>query len=168
MVGEVAVEFLVEPFVEGKPGDHVTAAVEAFSSRDIEVDVGPFASMASGSLEAIGQAVSALVVDAISAGATNINLQVASDPSALTGVTLHGALDAMLLAAEREFGVDSADWTRSDKQQIVRMLDERGAFLLRGAVDDIASAMGVSRITIYNYLNAISPESTSPKSEVGK
>ena len=35
------------------------------------------------------------------------------------------------------------------------MLDERGAFLLRGAVDDIATAMGVSRITIYNYLNAI-------------
>jgi predicted transcriptional regulator YheO len=35
------------------------------------------------------------------------------------------------------------------------MLDERGAFLLRGAVDDMARIMGVSRITIYNYLNAI-------------
>jgi len=35
------------------------------------------------------------------------------------------------------------------------MFDERGAFLLRGAVDDIAEIMGVSRITIYNYLNAL-------------
>jgi predicted transcriptional regulator YheO len=35
------------------------------------------------------------------------------------------------------------------------MLHDRGAFLLRGAVDDIAEIMGVSRITIYNYLNAL-------------
>ncbi len=30
-----------------------------------------------------------------------------------------------------------------------------GAFLLRGAVDDIAKIMGVSRITIYNYINTL-------------
>ena len=35
------------------------------------------------------------------------------------------------------------------------MLDERGAFILRRAVEDIADVMGVSRITVYNYLNAI-------------
>ena len=166
MSGEVSVEFLVEPFVEGNPGNHVAAAVDAFSSRDLTVDIGPFASVACGPLEAIGEAVGALVVETIKSGATHINLHVASNPESLTGVSLHGALDAMLQAAEREFGVDSADWTRSDKQQIVRMLDERGAFLLRGAVDDIAAAMGVSRITIYNYLNAISPESRGSKSEV--
>ena len=37
----------------------------------------------------------------------------------------------------------------------MRLLDERGAFVLRRAVDDIADRMRVSRITIYNYLNAI-------------
>ena len=30
---------------------------------------------------------------------------------------------------------------------------ERGAFILRRAVEDVADAMGVSRITVYNYLN---------------
>ena len=35
------------------------------------------------------------------------------------------------------------------------MLDERGAFQLRKAIEDVAAMMGVSRITIYNYLNAI-------------
>ena len=36
-----------------------------------------------------------------------------------------------------------------------RMLDQRGAFTLRRAVEDVADAMGVSRITVYNYLNAL-------------
>ena len=44
---------------------------------------------------------------------------------------------------------------REDKQRAVRLLDERGAFTLRRAVEDVADAMGVSRITVYNYLNAI-------------
>lgn len=34
------------------------------------------------------------------------------------------------------------------------MLYERGAFLFCGAVEEVADLMGVSRITIYNYLNA--------------
>jgi len=152
---DIAVEFLVEPFIEGKPGDHVDAAIRAFSNRDIDVELGAFASVASGPLDDVGEAVGAMIVDAIRSGATSINLQVANGADSLTGVTLHDALDAMMRAAEREVGSDSSEWTRSDKQRVVRMLDERGAFLLRGAVDDIAAAMGVSRITIYNYLNAI-------------
>lgn len=152
---DVAVEFLVEPFVEGAPGDHVEAAVAAFAARDLDVDLGPFASVTSGSVEKVGAAIGEMVVAAMRAGATNINLQVASDPERLGSVTLHDALDGMMRAAERELGTDASTWNRADKQRVVRMLDERGAFLLRGAVDDIATAMGVSRITIYNYLNAI-------------
>ena len=34
------------------------------------------------------------------------------------------------------------------------MLDERGAFTLRKAVEDVADALGVSRFTVYNYLNS--------------
>ena len=45
--------------------------------------------------------------------------------------------------------------SREDKQKAIRILDERGAFTLRRAVEDVADAMGVSRITVYNYLNAI-------------
>jgi predicted transcriptional regulator YheO len=37
----------------------------------------------------------------------------------------------------------------------VKLLDQRGAFTLRRAVEDVADAMGVSRITVYNYLNAL-------------
>jgi len=55
----------------------------------------------------------------------------------------------------REFGSPLAELGREDKQRAIRLLDERGAFTLRRAVEDVSDSMGVSRITVYNYLNAI-------------
>ena len=148
----VAIEFLVEPFVEGKPGNHVAAAIDAFTSRGLEVEFGAFASTSSGPLDDIGAAVSAMIVDAVAAGATTINVQVANDSTRIASPSLHNALEAMMHAAKREVGAEPNEWSREDKQHVVRLLEQRGAFLLRGAVDDVADAMGVSRITIYNYL----------------
>jgi predicted transcriptional regulator YheO len=56
---------------------------------------------------------------------------------------------------ETELGGTLANLGRVEKQAAVRMLDERGAFMLRRAIEDVAAMMEVSRITIYNYLNAI-------------
>ena len=71
------------------------------------------------------------------------------------GSELHGALDRLMHSVERELGVGLADMTREQKQIAVRRLDEKGAFLLRGAVEDIAQLLEVSRVTLYSYLNAI-------------
>ena len=68
---------------------------------------------------------------------------------------LHGALDRLIDTVEREFGAALPSLSREEKQQAIRLLDERGAFTLRRAVEDVADAMGVSRITVYNYLNAL-------------
>ncbi len=68
---------------------------------------------------------------------------------------LHGALDRLIESVENELGGPLPSLSREDKQRAVRLLDERGAFTLRRAVEDLADAMGVSRITVYNYLNAI-------------
>jgi hypothetical protein len=68
---------------------------------------------------------------------------------------LHGALDRLIDAVETELGGPLPTLSREDKQRAVRLLDERGAFILRRAVEDVADAMHVSRITVYNYLNAI-------------
>jgi hypothetical protein len=68
---------------------------------------------------------------------------------------LHGALDRLIESVETELGGRLPMLSRADKQRAVRLLDERGAFILRRAVEDVADAMGVSRITVYNYLNAI-------------
>ena len=68
---------------------------------------------------------------------------------------LLGALDRLISQVESDMGAPLAQLSRSDKQQAVRLLDQRGAFTLRRAVEDVADAMGVSRITVYNYLNSL-------------
>jgi len=69
---------------------------------------------------------------------------------------LHGVLERYVATIEAEVGARLLDMSRADKQVAVRRLDEQGAFLLRGAVEDVASWMGVSKVTLYSYLNAIS------------
>ncbi len=68
---------------------------------------------------------------------------------------LHGALERLVAAVEREMGARLPDLERAQKQAAIRRLDEQGAFLLRGAVEDVAGWMGVSKVTLYTYLNAI-------------
>ncbi len=68
---------------------------------------------------------------------------------------LSHALELLVTRIESELGATLADLDRVSKQRAVRMLDEQGAFLLRKSIEYVADAMGVSRITIYNYLNAI-------------
>ncbi len=69
---------------------------------------------------------------------------------------LRGALERFVSIIERELGARLVDMTREQKQVAVRRLDEQGAFLLRGAVEDVANWMGVSKVTLYSYLNTIS------------
>ena len=42
---------------------------------------------------------------------------------------------------------------KRERVELVRRLRERGVFGMRGAVDEIASILGVSRTAVYNYLN---------------
>jgi hypothetical protein len=67
---------------------------------------------------------------------------------------LHGALGRLIAAVEKELGSPLVELSREGKQEAVARLNERGAFKIRKAVEDVADAMGVSRFTIYNYLNA--------------
>lgn len=152
----LAIEFLVEPFVEGTPGPHVDAAVAAFANASIDVDMGPFSTSANAPIEDVANAVAEMIRSSMRQGATSIRIQVGAAPSDLDGIgSLQTALVDMVRATERDIGTSASEWDRSQKQAAVRTLHERGAFLLRGSVDDIAEIMGVSRITIYNYLNAI-------------
>ncbi len=46
-----------------------------------------------------------------------------------------------------------AELDRKTKQSVVRGLEQRGAFSVRHGVETVANALGVSRFTVYNYLN---------------
>ncbi|MDT0615812.1 helix-turn-helix domain-containing protein [Streptomyces lancefieldiae] len=66
---------------------------------------------------------------------------------------LADSLDHILAAMERRHGRPLADLDRKAKQEVVRTLEARGAFSVRHGVETVASALGVSRFTVYNYLN---------------
>ena len=68
---------------------------------------------------------------------------------------LHGALERLLANIEREVGLPVQEMTREQQQDVVHRLDEHGAFTLRRGVEDVADLLGVSRVTVYNYLHAV-------------
>lgn len=63
------------------------------------------------------------------------------------------SLGVLLAGLERGHGRPLRDLDRGTKQSVVRTLEERGAFSVRHGVETVAAALGVSRFTVYNYLN---------------
>ncbi|WP_431981037.1 helix-turn-helix domain-containing protein [Streptomyces qinglanensis] len=74
---------------------------------------------------------------------------------------LSDSLDHILAELERRHGVPLAELDRRTKQSVVRILETRGAFSVRHGVETVAGALGVSRFTVYNYLNRENGRSTS-------
>ncbi|MFF2412295.1 helix-turn-helix domain-containing protein [Streptomyces sp. NPDC058092] len=66
---------------------------------------------------------------------------------------LSDSLDHILATMERRHGMPLAELDRRTKQSVVRTLEARGAFSVRHGVETVAGALGVSRFTVYNYLN---------------
>ncbi|OGD16495.1 hypothetical protein A2V47_03480 [Candidatus Atribacteria bacterium RBG_19FT_COMBO_35_14] len=44
---------------------------------------------------------------------------------------------------------------KSDKLMVAKIVDEKGGFLIKGAINQLASEISVSRFTIYNYLDEL-------------
>ncbi len=73
------VEFTIEPFVEGRPGPHVTAAIAAAEACGHDVEVGPFGSSVVVDLSEAGTVIAALTDAAMANGATHVSVHVARD-----------------------------------------------------------------------------------------
>ncbi len=65
---------------------------------------------------------------------------------------LHDALPTLIAEVEYDMGKPCTQMDRAQKQAVVTLLNERGAFTLRKSVEDVAQALEVSRFTVYNYL----------------
>jgi hypothetical protein len=70
------VEFFIEPFEEGRPGPHVTAAVDAVTAAGGAVDFGPFSSTCQADDSEMPGVVAALLTAAFEHGATHVRLSV--------------------------------------------------------------------------------------------
>ncbi|MFE7318899.1 helix-turn-helix domain-containing protein [Streptomyces sp. NPDC057555] len=66
---------------------------------------------------------------------------------------LSDSLDHILAELQRRHGMPLSELDRKTKQSVVRILESRGAFSVRHGVETVAAALGVSRFTVYNYLN---------------
>ncbi len=106
-------------------------------------------------LEPLLRVLGAAAIDVADATDSDVILDWEGRPAVAIRLDFAETTAAQVRSVEAELGARLFDLSRDQKQVAVRILDERGAFALRKAIEDVADAMGVSRITIYNYLNAI-------------
>jgi uncharacterized protein YqgV (UPF0045/DUF77 family) len=155
----IRAEFLIEPFEEGNPGPHVTKAIAAIEEKGLEVKVEAFGNIVVGATDEVASALAEMLKRALAEGAARVSIQVSANGTqespAMRAGGLHGALDRLIEQVAAELGGPLTELSREKKQAAIRILDERGAFLLRKSIEEVADAMDVSRITIYNYLNAL-------------
>jgi predicted transcriptional regulator YheO len=64
-------------------------------------------------------------------------------------------LENLIQNAISSVGKKTADMTREDKVAIVAYLEAKGAFLIRYSVERVAELLGMTKYTIYNYLDEI-------------
>lgn len=150
---ELRAEFTTEPFRgEGEPPEHAVRAREAATEAGLTVDFGPLGTTASGEADALLGALPAIARAALDGGATRLTLQLSTgDTKPIPEPAPQ--LERLIREVEAQLGAPLAELDRAGKQRAVRLLEERGAFAMRKAVVTIASALGVTRFTVYNYLN---------------
>ena len=64
-----------------------------------------------------------------------------------------GGVSTLLGQVADELGGPLHTLSRDDKQRAVLLLEARGAFEYRKSAEIVAEALGVTRFTVYNYLN---------------
>lgn len=69
--------------------------------------------------------------------------------------------------ALRETGVDVGHMKKEHKKHVVAALQAKGFFMLRDAIEMVATTLEVTRFTIYNYLNELADERPEAKAETG-
>lgn len=74
-------------------------------------------------------------------------------------------LNFLLVQAQAKIGKPVADMTREDKVEFLNYLDERGAFLISKANEKIGAFLGISKYTLYQYLDMARNDNNTKKEE---
>jgi predicted transcriptional regulator YheO len=70
-------------------------------------------------------------------------------------------VDGMIAKILAEGGKHPAEMSRDEKMEVVKQLEERGAFLVKRAAEQVAEGLDLSRHTIFSYLKEIRRQSES-------
>ena len=169
----VRVEFTTEPFhgEDDQLPAHVTAAAAVLRYAGLSPDLGPLGTSVEGDAGVVVDAVALALKEALAHGATRVTLTLGDVDSAAAASPTGSATDftdftdglARLIASvEDELGGALAALPRAEKQHAVRLLEERGAFEMRRSAETVAEALGLTRFTVYNYLNRIRDQAAEP------
>jgi len=146
-----------ESHVPGSPSPHIDApGTDALRDR-LAAAVGPLLDRVGGRL-----------VDPAEAGPGDVPLvwdgrselfvrlrtpRAGPGPGRQGSADLSDGLARLIAEVEAELGGRLSSLRRPEKQRAVRLLEERGAFEMRRSTETVAEALGVTRFTVYNYLN---------------
>jgi len=79
----------------------------------------------------------------------------AESPRELIGPDVSSVLDDMISEAIAAGGKRSSAMSKDDRIEALRLLDRRGAFHIKRAAERVAGRFGVSRVTVYGYLDEV-------------
>ena len=173
----VRVEFTTEPFhgEDDQLPAHVTASADALRYAGLSPDLGPLGTSVEGEVDVVVDAVAGALKEALSHGATRVTLTLGDVDAVTAAPPVAGAADGtagatdltdglsrLIADVERELGGQLSALPRAEKQHAVRLLEERGAFEMRRSAETVAEAMGLTRFTVYNYLNRIRESAAEP------
>lgn len=74
-------------------------------------------------------------------------------------------VEALFIQAVEEIGKHPATMNVDEKTELTRLLEENGTFLLKGAVEQVAQMVGVTKFTVYNYLKKVRSHNSTIISE---
>lgn len=76
-------------------------------------------------------------------------------PEELVGPDVSSVLEDMISEAIAAIGKPAPDMAKADRIEVLRVLEARGAFHIKRAADRVSARLGVSRVTVYGYLDEI-------------
>jgi predicted transcriptional regulator YheO len=71
------------------------------------------------------------------------------------GGDIRDVLAGMIASTLNEMGKTPAAMSREEKMEVVKRLEERGAFLVKRSAEQVAEALDLSRFTVFAYLKEI-------------
>ena len=109
------------------------------------------------SLKAVDELIRGLITTRAAAGSSGKEGEKEQESAPRIPHTVTELLDSLIEHALAEVGKPVVMMTKEDKIRVVRYLNDAGAFLITRSGDRIASVLGISKFTLYKYMESDSP-----------
>ncbi|MCD6323091.1 MAG: helix-turn-helix domain-containing protein [Clostridiales bacterium] len=70
-------------------------------------------------------------------------------------LSIHALIDTVISEGQKRYSTVVKRMTKMEKQSLIREMYSRGAFLIKGAVNEVATKLDYSEATIYRYLQKL-------------